>query len=258
MVATYHANRLEHVVQVLVLFGFQSRVDPVDHVVVGLLLLLLKFLEFLECLLGLALGGALVDACKGGWELLADLWLHLAPGLPHLLLVGLNLVQRRDVPLRDLVVVLHAVLQTLRAAVVAQARPSRPLVEGVGLGFCHVHRFALAYLVLPRIQRHLRVRALKLGHKWRRQRRLPLRRLRHGREVAASLVGHAGAARAGQHQGVAAAKRLLAKQGVGRILVGVVVEVDGGEVVLLLVEVLGRLAHIQAFHRLHRLRLRPV
>ena len=83
----------------LMFFCFESCVYPVDHVVICLLLLLLQLLKLLEGLLRLALGGSFVHASEGGRQLLRDFGFHFAPSLTHLFLVGLDLVQRGDVPL---------------------------------------------------------------------------------------------------------------------------------------------------------------
>ena len=45
---TYHGDGFEHIVHHFVFFSFKGRIYAVYHVVVGLLLLLLKFLEFLK------------------------------------------------------------------------------------------------------------------------------------------------------------------------------------------------------------------
>ena len=49
--ATYDVKRLKHVLHVFEFFCLQGSVDPVDHVIVRLLLLLLHLRELLKVLL---------------------------------------------------------------------------------------------------------------------------------------------------------------------------------------------------------------
>ena len=110
-------------------FGLERRVDPIDHVVVRLLLLLLHLREFLEVLLSIRKGitvniinlrylrlltVALRHTGEGRRQGLRNLrFHHFVESLSHFFFVRLDLAHRRDVPLRDLMVILHVVLQRL-------------------------------------------------------------------------------------------------------------------------------------------------
>ena len=137
-----HRDRLEHVLHDLVLLCLQSRLHSVHYIIVRLLLLLFSSLEFLESLipttqsktelallimnrwsqywrdeesmrfLRFAFGWRLACTSESRWKLFADLGLDFAPSLAHFFLL-LDLVDCGHVALRYLVVVLHAVLETL-------------------------------------------------------------------------------------------------------------------------------------------------
>ena len=93
--------------------------------------------------------------------------------------MGLDLAHGRDVPLRNLVVIFHIVLKSLIVVILnlfaCNAANFRILIR-------LIVRFGHGDLVL-RVERQLRVRALKFSHKWRGKRRFTLGRLRHGRKV---------------------------------------------------------------------------
>ena len=82
---------------------------------------------------------ALRDTSEGGWQSLRNLrFHHLVESLAHLFFVSLNLTHRRDVSLRDLVVVLHIVLQRLVVVVLHLLARHRALkLVGLIVSFGH-------------------------------------------------------------------------------------------------------------------------
>ena len=172
---TYHLYWLEHVLHHFVFLCLESCLHTIDHIVICFLLLLFQFLKLLKYFVPVESKLRLVTwesskkeyllftfsswfayACKSRRKLLADLRFDFAPCLAHFFLL-LHLIHCGYMALRYLVMILHAILKTLRWAIVYLLW--RRLLKLIGLWRLDTTQSLLLHNLILWIQGHLAVRA---------------------------------------------------------------------------------------------------
>ena len=180
-------QRIEHIFHLFELFGFQSRIDPIYHVIVRLLLLLFHFRKLLEMLLPkshlqtriMLKGKKMIEnnnnlrfflvsfrnSSKGRRQCLWNLrFHHFVESLTHFFLMCLYLSHGRYVPLWNLVMVFHIILQSLIIIILHLfAGNAAHFGELIRL----VIRSSLGHDLILRVESQLAMTAFQFGHEWR-------------------------------------------------------------------------------------------